>query len=285
MKGKKRVIKSGVIIGLLILVVFMTGCSGENDQEPEIDIEAGFLGDMEDSEVLATVNDVDITVEDVRMELENRYFQKRMVEEIGKVTDDPFVSPKDQFLRILEKNESELDDSEQRYYDRLARRDLTVIPSVTEAFNEVLRKEILYYEAGYHRAPMTEEEMLQAIEEGEASMEARIEMMDEDEAEEFAELKELQDEIAREFGYDSFFDRQESNLGLIAKSTTVSRFKADFEQDMLRRDFDKSQFALTIHVENLWEDYGEFLMEKAEIENLHEELEIIYYGEEWDLSF
>lgn len=278
-------IKSRVIIGLLVLVFFMIGCSGENDQDTGMEVDAGFLDELEDSEVLVTINDVDITAEDVRMELENRYFQKRMVEEIGKVTDDPFVSPKDQFLRILEKNESELDDSEQRYYDRLARRDLSVIPSVTEAFNEVLRKEILYYEAGYHRAPMTEEEMLQAIEEGEASMEAQIEMMDEEEAEETSILMEIQDDIAREFGYESFSDRQRSNLDLIAKSTTVNRFKADFEQDMLRRDFDKSQFALTIHVENLWEDYGEFLMEKAEIENLHEELEIIYYGEEWDLTF
>lgn len=261
---------SSILLILVIISSVFTGCTKETNSENTV----------------ADINEYLIYDEDIEDEVIEREIQNKNIEkakEIGFVSDRTAKESYIDYLNAVEEDFSEEDLTEdmERYIKGLERSSWGEITK-NEAFNIVIRNRVLYQEAekqGYER--ISKDDVLETFEKDDK---VNDEFLAGENIESYNKMMDYQDEVVREYGFESFDDYRNSRIDKIIESTMVSSMIDRFRFEMGRKIQDEKlkDYEKNAYINNVWEDYTEYLLKNSNIEILKDEYTIEYYGEEWE---
>lgn len=250
-----------VFLGLGILI----GCSSEK-----------FLMDT-----IAVIGDKVITEEQIKNEIAERNIAIKILEKLYQQNQSDIIAPKDDLLQTLNMKEEDLSKEQKRYIE--ARERSAILPlTENEAFNILLREEVLYQVALKQGYEVSQQRALQVLEESDEQSK-RNAANDESTFKSYNEALKIQDEVVREYGFETWSSYQENRADKLAQAMTINLMKNRFK-DSIEEKLPNS--ALTgidkiIAIDNAWEDYTEFLLNGEKIKIVDNKFYVKLYGEAW----
>ncbi|SET59217.1 hypothetical protein SAMN05660297_02859 [Natronincola peptidivorans] len=265
--------KDIAVLSMLLLLLLSIGCT----KDTRINVD-----NMEGKDVIAIVNGEKITGTDIEKEIEDSRYVSMVVEAFAVGTIVGEDSQIDTAESLLGLDKTNLSAHEIRYLEDIRRKEENKILEDNEAFNKIIRRKVLYQEAQNHLPMVSTEEALKTLQQMEETSRRNLEEADEDLAAWYQEAIEIENAIAQEFGYDSASARRKARADDLAVSMTISKLKGMFEDKLMRKNPDIQGIDLVIYAFCMWEDYTEFLLRAADIQQIHHEYEINFYGNQWE---
>ncbi|MGB9920837.1 MAG: hypothetical protein ACPLPT_08960 [Moorellales bacterium] len=231
-------------------------------------------------EVVALVNGEKITLQEVDMAIREVEVGLQMASRLEEL--EPGSSPEPigaaEFVAALGIDPGAMSEEEARFYRRLEREleRQKRPPDRNEAFNQLVRKEVLYQEAvkrGLGVSLAEARELQQQVDEVSRKMyeqEGR-----------WQEILRLEQEGWQALGYRSREEWKEAVLPSIARDASIKRLKNWFEERLAASHPEVRETDFLVLKENAWEDYTEYLLRRAKIRIRREGFSLDFYGEAW----
>lgn len=232
-------------------------------------------------DTVAVIGNKVVTEEQIKSEIAERNIAIKIREKLSKQNPASSIAFKDVLLQTLNIKEEDLSKEQKRYIEAIERS--TVLPLTgNDAFNILVRKEVLYqmaYKEGYE---VSEERALQVLKEGDEQTKEMF-VNDEESLGSFNETLIIQDEVVREYGFESWNAYQENRADKLAQGMTINlaknRFKDLIEKKLPNHDLTGIDKIMT--KDNAWEDYTEFLLTGEKIKIIDGRYYVKLYGEPW----
>lgn len=241
------------LVFLILLLATLTGCG--NEQYP--------------SDVVAVVNGKTISEKDIEKELTEREITRAFLS--GSESNN--MTFKETIIEALYVSEKDLTIDQIRYIESVERKTTKEL-SRNEAFNILLRGEILYQEALKKGYEVSTDQARQILEESKKSTE---ELLKDD-----SEVVEYINKIYKQFGFQSEEDYFNRRLEKSAQAMTINKIKNKFNETIINKLPEADGLEIAINQENAWDDYGEHLLKKTKVKILNEKYTIEFYGEPWN---
>lgn len=244
----------------LLAMFLLAGCGSEKHPE----------------NVIAVVNGKYITVEDVERELMVRELSIEIYDALNQIYE--IDDQREVLLEGFGLKEGELTPEQERYFEDLER-STTKKLTENEAFNILLREEVLYQEAVKFGHDVTEDWVKNALEE---SQKINLEVIEtnEESKEFYNKYVEVSTEIYNKYGFASEEDYLNQRVDRLVYSMATNGLQFQFNNAMA----DKITYSHLEQIElaNAWGDYGEYLIDKAKVKILKPEFSIEKYGQPWN---
>lgn len=251
-----------VIISLLILVISV-GCTKENYLE----------------NVVAAVNGKTIARGDIEQKLTERKMTIAIADKI-RSSDPEQLSLKEVLIQSLGISEEELNPEQNRYLESMARLRTKVL-SDNEAFNILLREEVFYQEAVKQGHEVSISKAKEIIAESNEITKQAL-RGNEEVLKKHNQLLHYIDEVYNHYGFKSEEDYLNQRPDKTAQAMTISRMKNQFDKIIAGKLSEKLPEADAYQISNAWDDYGEFLLDKAKVKIINAEYSLERYGEPWN---
>lgn len=252
----------GLLISLILFLAFLTGCA--NEKYPE--------------NVVAVVNGKTITSEEIEQELTERKISIAIRNKLNSLEPN-ILTPKEVLIQLLNIPEKELNPEQIRYLKSIERA-TTKLLSNNEAFNILLRKEVIYQEALKHGHEISIDKAKQILEESNIMTNEAVKG-DEAALKKQNVIMEHLKQIYKQYGYNSEKDYLNQRIKKTAETMTINRMQSQFEKVIADKLPETDRYQTSIDISNAWNDYGEFLLDKAKIKILNQEYSIELYGNPW----
>jgi hypothetical protein len=204
---------------------------------------------------IALVNGKIITEQEIEKGITERKMSVAIGEKIRSLEPNSLTS-KEALIQSLNIPEDELNPEQIRYLES-RERSTTKLLSNNEAFNILLREEVFYQEAVKQGHEVSVDKAKQILEESnKVSNEALS--GDEEALRKQNEIIKYSNEIYKQYG-----------------------FKSEFNKVMADKLPQSDSYQQSIDTSNTWDDYGEFLLDKAKIKVLNTEYGVELYGKPW----
>lgn len=227
-------------------------------------------------DVVAVVNGEYITSEDIEREL----MERKLFIEINEALNQ--VHKVDELRKAMLEGfglkEGELTPEQERFFKDLDRT-TTKMLTENEAFNILLRDEVLYQEAVKLGHDVTEERVKEVLEESQ-EVNREIFESDEESKEFYNKYMEVSTEIYKKYGFESEEDYLNQRIDKLVYSMATNGLHYQFSNAMADKITDS--YFEQIELTNAWGDYGEYLLGKAKVKILKPEFSIETYGEPWN---
>lgn len=255
-------IKKSFAILLLIILELLAGCG--NEQYPK--------------DVVVVVNGKTISEKEIQKEITERKMAIALDSILSSVQPGK-LTPKEALIKATNINEEDLTRDQIRYIES-RERTTTSLLSNNEAFNILLREEVLYQEAikeGYEVSVDKAKQIL--IENKQVTTE--VLKNDKEAQQKQNKILESSKKIYNQFGFESEEDYLNQRIDKTAQALTIKRMENQFNKVIINKLSKIDGFQMEVEKQNAWDDYGEYLLKKAEIEILNKEYSIEIYGEPW----
>ncbi|MBC7347656.1 MAG: hypothetical protein H5U00_09455, partial [Clostridia bacterium] len=149
-------------------------------------------------------------------------------------------------------------------------------PDRNEAFNQLVREEVLYQEAvkrGLGVSLAEARELQQQVDEASWKMFEREGR--------WQEVLKIEQEGWQALGYRSWEEWKEAVLPSIARDASIKRLKDWFEEQLAASHPEAQGVDFLVLKENAWEDYTEHLLRRAQIKIQGEDFSLEFYGAAW----
>lgn len=261
---RKSVCKGVKLVVGLLLLLGLVACSNNTSG----------------NDVVAVVNGREITLQEIRQEIREREVSLQMSRRVqqlsGEDEENNSFNPQDyieQYIRNIGLDPSSLTEDEKRYFRRM-RRSMAPLDE-NQAFNLLLRREVLYQEAKRQGFDVSLEEARKLLEEVDEMSEKSYKREGS-----WEKVLELEKEAWQALGYRSREEWKESRIPRIARSVAIKRLKENFASKLGERYPEVRGFEFEVLRENAWEDYTEKLIRRANIKIKRDGFEITFYGKE-----
>lgn len=225
-------------------------------------------------DVVAAVNGKTITTGDIEQTLTERKMTIAIANKLYS-PDSNSLTLKDALIQSLSNPQEELNPEQNRYLEsmeRMTTKDL----SYNEAFNILLRQEIFFQEAmklGHEVSMGKAKEIL-----AESNVSTNQALREDEEAwKKYSQNIKYIDEVYKQFGFKSEEDYLNQRIDKTAQFMTISRMRNQFNKVMA----DKLPELDTYQISNAWNDYGEFLLDKAKVKIANPDYSVEWYGKPW----
>lgn len=250
------------VIALIIAVSILVGCAEKKYPENAV----------------ALVNGVIIKEQEIKKEITERKMAIAIGEKIRSLESNS-LTPKEAIIQSLNISEDELNPEQIRYIESIERSTSKLLNN-NEAFNILLREEVFYQEAVKQGHKVSVDETKRILEEGnKVSNEALS--GDEEALRKQNEIIKYINEIYKQYGFESEEDYLNQRIDKTAQAITISRMKNQFDRLMADRIPQSDSYQKSIDISNAWDDYGEFLIDKAKVKVLNTEYSVELYGKPW----
>lgn len=250
-------------IATIIAVSILVGCAEK--EYPE--------------DTVAIVNGVIIKEQQIEKEITERKMSIVIGEKIRSLEPNS-LTIREAVIQSLNIPDDELNPGQIRYIESRERL-LTKSLSNNEAFNVLLREEVFYQEAVRQGHEASIDEAKRILEESnKASNEALN--GDEEALRKHNEIVKHITEIYKQYGFESEEDYLNQRIDETAQSISINRMKNQFDRVMAEKLSESDGFKLSIGISNAWDDYGEFLIDKAKIKVLNTGYSVELYGNRWN---
>lgn len=251
------------VIAILIFVSILVGCAEKKYPE----------------DAVAIVNGVIIKEQQIEKEITERKMSIAIGEKIRSLEPNS-LTIREAVILSLNISEDELNPEQIRYIDS-RERSLTKSLNNNEAFNILIREEVLYQEAVRQGHEVSVDEAKRILEEiNKASNESLN--GDEESLRKHNEIVKHITEIYNQYGFESEEDYLNQRIDKTAQAIAISRMKNQFDRVMGDKLPESDGFQLSIDISNAWDDYGEFLIDKAKIKGINTGYSIELYGNPWN---
>jgi len=253
-----RSIRTTIILVLALLL--LGGCAEEKYAE----------------KVVATVNGVTITEEDIEELLKERSLTTDITEVMMKIAGE-ITLPREAMVLAFGINEEAMTSAQKRFLDNIERSSTKELDK-NEALNILLVEEVLYQEAVKQGHDVSLEEAKEVLEESKRITKETVSQSEED-LRIFNEYYEKTASVYHQYGFVNEDDYLNKHLDKTAKAMAINKMNYEFNKVM--QDKLPNIDPLQIEQTNAWEDYGEYLLSKAKVKILKPEYTILKYGEPW----
>lgn len=257
--GERRLLlRKTLIIMTLLPILAFTACARSSPSPKEI------------GEAVAIVNGQPISKESLEKEMLSMQFTAEMRIQSGTVSID-------EFLKNSGRDWSEMSPEEKRYYLR-AKRQSEMTGEKNEAFNRLVREEVLYQEAVKEGYKVSIDEARQRYQEIETLSRETLKeaLKDAKTKEEIERLQEVEKRFMELMGFTSPEALTEYRVQRLMRTMPISRLREKFKADWGNKHPEIRRDEFRYMVENRWEDYTNELLRKADIRIKDKDLEVIY---------
>ncbi|NMA67967.1 MAG: hypothetical protein GX958_00905 [Desulfitobacterium sp.] len=244
----------------LLGMVLLIGCGSEKHPE----------------NVIAVVNGKYITVEDVERELMVRELFIEIYDALNQIYE--IDDQREALLEGFGLKEGELTPEQERYFEDLER-STTKKLTENEAFNILLREEVLYQEAVRFSHDVTEDWVKEVFAESDEINREVIES-DEESKEFYNKYVEVSTEIYNKYGFASEEDYFSQRVDRLVYNMATNKLQFQFENAMADKITDSHFWQ--IELANAWGNYSEYLIDKAKVKILKPEFSFEKYGQPWN---
>jgi hypothetical protein len=248
-------------ISLIIALAMLVGCADKKYPENAV----------------ALVNGKIITEQEIEKEITERKLSVAISEKIRSLEPNS-LTPKEALIQSLNIPEDELNPEQIRYLESRERSTTKLLSN--EAFNILLREEVFYQEAVKQGHEVSVDKAKQILEESnKVSNEALS--GDEEALRKQNEIIKYSNEIYKQYGFKSEEDYLNQRIDKTAQAMAISRMKSQFNKVMTDKLPQSDSYQKSIDTSNAWDDYGDFLLDKAKIKVLNTEYGVELYGKPW----
>ncbi len=262
-----------LVLIICIFTLMLTACSSST-RETESNAVAAFVNGQE-----ITMNDIQqkIAAQDVNLEMQKQV-EKLLEDERMRVPIEQSQNDIDDYLSHSGFDLSDMTKDEERFYNRTKRELKRNNSKLTknEAFNLLVREEVLYQEARRQGLAISLKEARDKYQQLEERQLVGWENMDLRK-----EIEAIEDESAKELGYNSREERMQNGLLDFQKRASRHSLSQWFQEQLGKKHPEVQNLQFRILAGNAWEDYTEYLLRQADIEIKQNGLNVLYYGEEW----
>jgi hypothetical protein len=260
--------RRSVVIAIIVILslVILMGCSSEKLPMATV----------------AVVGDKVITKEQIKEEVTERNIAIKIVEKLNQRNPIESITPKDALLEALNIEEKDLSKAQKRFIEASERSQ--ILPLIeNEAFNILLRDEVLYQAAIKQGYEVSQQKVLQVLEES-VEQSKTVVANDENALKSYNEALAIQDEVVKEYGFESWNAYQENRVEKLAQAMTINHMKNKFRDSIKvkRQEPPLMGFDKIIANDNAWEDYTEFLLNNQKIKIIDNSFHVKLYGEPWN---
>ncbi|CEP66837.1 Transcription factor AP-2, C-terminal [Moorella glycerini] len=257
--GNNRTLLKALIVMTLLPILAFTACARSSQSPKEIE------------EVVALVNGQPITKEALEKEMLRMQLTAEMRIQSGS------VSNIDEFLKNSGRDWSKMSPEEKRYYLR-AKRQSEMTGDKNEAFNRLVREEVLYQEAVKEGYKVSIDEARQRYQEIETlSQESLKEALKDAKAkEEIERLQEVEKKFMELMGFTSPEVLTEYRVQSLMRTMPINRLREKFKAEWGNKHPEIRGDEFRYMVENRWEDYTNEILHRADIRIKDKDLEVIY---------
>lgn len=186
---------------------------------------------------------------------------------------------KEAIIQSLNVSEDELNPRQIRYIESIER-STTKLLNNNEAFNILLREEVFYQEAVRQGHEVSVDKAKQILEESNKVSNETL-SGDEEALRKQNEIIKYITEIYKQYGFESEEDYLNQRIDKTAQAITIGRMKNQFDRVMADRLPQSDSYQKSIDISNAWDDFGEFLIDKAKVKVLNTEYSVELYGKPW----
>lgn len=265
MKSNKSILQVVLMLTGSALIILINGCSLEAKAPA--------------TNVIAIVNGEEITIEDIKKEMEAREIGLELNKKM-EGDDNTGVIAEDFFNRQIEQAQTE---EEKRYYERMKRQYINQNSfSENDAFNRIIREVALSQEAQRQGYEVTIEEARESRKQMDDTTRKILEQ--ESRLEELQKREEIEEEAAKMLGFKNREEWFEASLKGMAKIMAKGKMKEKFIEYLMEEHPDVVGQQWVALRTNAWEDYTEYLLRTSKIKIYQNDFKVEYYGENWDLG-
>ncbi|MDD2235463.1 MAG: hypothetical protein PHZ11_07820 [Desulfitobacteriaceae bacterium] len=250
------------VIVLIIALSVLVGCGEKKYPENAV----------------ALVNGVIITEQEIEKEITERKMAIAIGEKIRSLEPNN-LTPKEAVIQSLNITEDELNPEQIRYIESMERATSKLL-SGNEAFNILLREAIYYQEAVRQEHKVSVGEAKQILEESNKVSKEALNG-DEEALQKQNEITKIITEVYKQYEFESEEDYLNQRIDKSAQAMTISRMKSQFNKVMTANLPKSDGFQVSIDISNSWDDYGEFLLNKAKVKVLNTKYSMELYGKPW----
>jgi len=256
--GNNRILWKALIVITMLPVLVFTACARTSPTSKET------------GETVALVNGQPITKE----ALEKESLKMKIIAEMRLQSGTVSI---DDFLKQSGRDWTKMSPEEKRYYLRVKRQS-EMTGDKKEAFNRLVREEVLYQEAVKAGYKVSIDEARQRYQEIESLNRGTLEesLQTEKAREEIARLKGIEKKFMELMGFTSEEELIEYRVQGLIRTMPISRLREKFKVDWGNKHPDIGGDEFRYMVENSWEDYTNELLRKADILIKDKDLEVIY---------
>ena len=262
-----------LVLMICIFTLMLTACSSST-VKTENNAVAAFVNGQE-----ITMNDIQqkIAVQDVNLEMQKQV-EKLLEDEGMRIPNEQDQNDIDDYLSHSGFDLSDMTKDEERYYNRTKRELKRNNSNLTknEAFNLLVREEVLYQEARRQGLAISLKEARDKYQQLEERQLVGWENMDLRK-----EIEAIEDESAKRLGYNSREERMQDDLLDFQKRASRHSLSQWFQERLGKKLPEVQNLQFRILAGNAWEDYTDYLLRQSGIEIKQDGLNVIYYGEEW----
>lgn len=251
-----------IVIAIIIAISILVGCADKKYPEDAVSI----------------VNEVIIKEQQMEKEITERKMSIAIGEKI-RLLEPNSITLREGIIQSLNISEDQLNPGQIRYIES-RERSLTKSLNNNEALNILIREEVFYQEAVRQGHEASVDEAKRILEESnKASNEALN--GDEEALRKHNEIVQYITEIYKQYGFESEEDYLNQRIDKTAQAIAISRMKNQFDRVMADKLPESGGFQLSIDISNAWDDYGEYLIDKAKIKVLNKGYSLELYGKPW----
>lgn len=255
-------IRKITVITLIIVVSILVGCAEKKYPENAI----------------ALVNGAIINEQDIKKEITERKMVIAIGEKIRSLKPNSLTT-KEAIIQSLNITEDELNPEQIRYIESIERSTSKLLNN-NETFNILLREEVYYQEAVKQGHEVSVDETKRILEESNKVSNEALNG-DEEELRKQIEIIKYIAEIYKQYGFESEEDYLNQRIDKTAQAISINRMKNQFNRVMFDRLPQSDSYQNSIDISNAWDDYGEFLIDKAKVKVLNTEYNAELYGKSW----
>lgn len=249
-------------IALIIALSLLVGCTEKKYPENSV----------------ALVNGVIIKEQEIEKEITERKMAIAIGEKI-RLLEPNSLTLREAIIQSLNVSEDELNPGQIRYIES-RERSITKLLNNNEAFNILLREEGFYQDAVRQGHEVSVDKAKQILEESNKVSNETL-SGDEEALRKQNEIIKYITEIYKQYGFESEEDYLNQRIDKTAQAITISRMKNQFDRVMADRLPQLDSYQESIDISNAWDDYGEFLIDKAKVKVLNTEYSVELYGKPW----
>jgi len=250
------------VIALIIALSILVGCTEKKYSENAV----------------ALVNGVIIKEQEIEKEITERKMAIAIGEKI-RLLEPNSLTLKEAIIQSLNISEDELNPRQIRYIES-RERSTTKLLDNNEAFHILLREEVFYQEAVRQGHEVSVDKAKQILEESNKVSNETL-SGDEKALRKQNEIIKYITEIYKQYGFESEEDYLNQRIDKTAQAITISRMNNQFNRVIADRLPQSDSYQKSIDISNAWDDYGEFLIDKAKVKVLNPEYSVELYGKPW----
>jgi len=255
-------------LSIIVVVLFCSILMGCSSEKFPID-------------TVAVVGGKAITEEQIKNEIVERNIAIRMMEKLSEQNPSSSRSPKSILLQAMNIKEEDSIKEQKRYIESLERSTFSPLTE-NEAFNSLLRQEVLYLVACKQGYEVSQERALKVLKEGDEQTELAV-VNDEKALERYHDALIIEDEVIRKFGFESWDAYQKNRSYKLSQAMSINfmrgKFKGVFDEKLQNTAPMGSDEIIA--EANAWDDYTEFLLKGAKSKLVNDKYKLQLYGEPW----